>query len=118
MLRHDHACERMIAAVLLLAALGAASCACSSGSAGGTGSFPAAPLVTVTGDSGRLRIALWTEPSQPPQRGTNSVKLTVTDATTGAAIDGLALDVVPWMPAMAHGTSLTPSVAAQGAGTY
>jgi hypothetical protein len=33
-------------------------------------------------------------------------------------VDGLSLDVVPWMVDMGHGTSLTPTVAAQGQGIY
>lgn len=81
------------------------------------GAFPAEPFVTTTSDAGTLHVEVRTAPSQPPARGVCSVELTVTDAK-GVAVDDLKLDVVPWMPAMGHGTSITPTVAALGAGKY
>ncbi len=52
-----------------------------------------------------------------PTRGNQSMQLIVT-TTAGAAVDGLTIDVVPWMPAMGHGTSLVPQVTALGSGVY
>jgi YtkA-like protein len=92
--------------------------ACSSGTPASSSSFPAAAALTLTGDEGRLDISLWTAPAQPPQRGDNSVKLLVTSASTGAPVDGLTVSVVPWMPAMDHGTSVPPTVTPEGGGVY
>ncbi len=52
-----------------------------------------------------------------PVRGTDAVELVVRDGS-GATVTGLAIDVVPWMPAMGHGASVTPMVTEMGGGTY
>ncbi|MEO6576497.1 MAG: FixH family protein, partial [Polyangiaceae bacterium] len=80
--------------------------------------FPAEALSSVSTDSGKLRIDIRTGPQQPPTRGNQSVELVVVNATTGAPEPGLMLSVVPWMPVMGHGTSLTPSVTETSPGTY
>jgi hypothetical protein len=76
-----------------------------------TGSLPAtsfsdAPVETVTSTSGGLRIGLRWSPSVPV-RGENAAQLTFVDGR-GQAIGGLTVDVVPWMPAHGHGTSVQP----------
>jgi hypothetical protein len=103
--------------VLATALLGAAS-ACSGGSATPAGdvTFPADVYTTATSDSGSLVVDVRTSP-QPPSRGTNAVQLTVTKAGDGTPVDGLTLDVTPFMPAMDHGTS-SPTVTPQGGGVY
>jgi len=90
--------------------------ACSGGSSPGSATFSADAYVTATSDSGALSIEVRTSP-QPPARGTNSVELTITRVSDGTPVDGLTLDVVPWMPAMGHGTS-TPTVTPEGGGVY
>ena len=81
--------------------------------------FPTDPLlVGVVSRSGQLRFDVWTAPAQPPAHGTISVKLSVTDVTGGAGVDGLLLDIVPEMPSMGHGTPTVPQVSAEGGGTY
>jgi hypothetical protein len=100
----------------VLAPLVWASVACSSASPAATGTFPADPYTTTTSDSGALVIDVRTSP-QPPSRGTDEVQLTVTKASDGTPVDGLSLDVEPWMPAMQHGTSAT-TVTAEGGGVY
>jgi hypothetical protein len=93
--------------------------ACSSTSSSpANGSFPAAPVSAFASDSGHYQVKLWTAPTQPPSRGINEVKLEVTDAMTTEAADNLAVVVVPWMPAMGHGTSIVPTVSPQGRGIY
>ena len=67
-------------------------------------------------DSSALAIDVRTSP-QPPSRGTNEVELTITRASDGAPVDGLTLDVEPWMSSMEHGTS-TPTVTPEGGGVY
>jgi hypothetical protein len=100
---------------LLLLALPITALACSSAAEPPTGTFPADPYVTVTTDSGVLRVAVRTSP-QPPEVGDDDVELTVTDPS-GNARDGLAVSVKPWMPAMNHGTSET-TVTPKGGGKY
>jgi hypothetical protein len=73
--------------------------------------------MTVTSDSGSLHVELTSTPN-PPVVGTNRVELTVTRASDGAPQEGLSVDVLPWMPAMDHGTSTTPTVTAEGGGKY
>lgn len=93
------------------------ACACSSGGDATSAGFPRDPYVVATSDSGALRIEVRTAPTQPPPRGTCTVELFVADPN-GAARDGLTIDVVPWMPAMGHGTSVKPTIRAQGQGRY
>ena len=69
-----------------------------------------------TTDDGALRVAVRTDP-EPPPRGTCDVELTVTERD-GTPADGLGVSVVPWMPAMGHGASTTPSVTPEGGGRY
>jgi YtkA-like len=90
----------------LLAACSSATTGPSSGS-----------LVTTTSATGALLIDVTTSP-QPPVQGMNVATLVVTDSATHAPVDGLSLAVVPWMPAMGHGTSLVPTVDAMGHGKY
>ena len=90
---------------------------CSSGSSQESTALGATPLMTVMSQSGDLEIAVRTAP-QPPVRGTNNIELTITGATDGAPRDGLALAVKPWMPAMGHGTSIVPTIAAETDGKY
>jgi hypothetical protein len=104
-------------ACVLSLSLGIVSSACGGDAPANTGSFPAATYASVSTDTGAHRVDVRTSPSQPPVRGEVSVELVITDAN-GAPVDGLALDVVPWMPAMGHGTSVTPNVVAEGGGAY
>ena len=90
--------------------------ACSGGAAPGSATFSADAYVTAASTSGALSVAVRTSP-QPPARGTDSVELTITRVSDGTPVDGLSLDVVPWMPAMGHGTS-TPTVTPEGDGVY
>ena len=102
---------------LTLAALG--GCGAPSPSAttdAGAPTFGATALSTTSSDSGALSLELRTSP-QPPIRGTNDAELTILDPS-GAPVDGLLISLVPWMPAMGHGTSVQPEVSSQGAGHY
>jgi YtkA-like len=87
-----------------------AGCSSASGSSG-SGSFP----ISVMSDSKSLHVELAASP--PPVVGTNTVELTVTRVNDGAPQDGLDVAVVPWMPAMDHGTS-SPTVTPEGGGKY
>jgi hypothetical protein len=109
-------------AFLIAATLaGAALLGCSGGDDGdggdGGNSFAPTPLATVSSDGAKLRIEVRTSPEQPPSRGILAVEYRIT-GKDGAPVDGLTLSVVPWMPDMGHGTSITPTVTAMGDGTY
>jgi hypothetical protein len=106
--------------LLVLAAFsGVASFGCSSDPAVSRAdvSFPAAALATMQSTSAALTVEVRTAPTQPPGRGLIEVEYTIT-STDGTPSDGLVLTVVPWMPDMGHGTSITPSVSAPGGGRY
>jgi hypothetical protein len=66
---------------------------------------------------GQLEVELRLSP-QPPVAGLNTALYTITDATSHAAVEGLSLSIVPWMPAMGHGTSVVPEATDMGAGQY
>ena len=105
--------------VILPAALigGAALLGCS-GETGGTGNtFPSAALMTLPGSQGKVSIEVRTAPVQPPSRGVTSVEYRITDKN-GAPVDGLTLGVVPWMPDMGHGASISTTVTNEGGGRY
>ena len=103
-----------IGCVTLCIACSDSGAAASSSSTG----FPSAALVSATSDSGTLSIEVRTGPSQPPARGTCEVEYRITDAASGQPVDGLSVDVVPWMVSMGHGSSGKPTVAAKGDGRY
>ena len=71
-------------------------------------------METITSTSGGLRVGLRWSPSVPV-RGENAAQLTFVDGL-GQAIDGLSVDVVPWMPAHGHGTSVQPVTTATDPG--
>jgi len=74
-------------------------------------------LDAVKSDSGALSVVVETLPRVSLDRGTNALEFVVTDSA-GAGVDGLSLDVVPWMPVMGHGASVVPTVQAEGSGKY
>jgi hypothetical protein len=74
------------------------------------------PLVMISSDSGALHLDVFSNP-QPPVRGVLSFRYRVTDGS-GALVDGLALEVTPWMPSMDHGSPVTPTSTPRGAGLY
>lgn len=80
--------------------------------------FANAPPELVGSRSGGLQLTLRWSPAIPV-KGNNAAELTIVDATTLASVDGLALSVVPWMPAHGHGTSAQPVVTAgEGPGVF
>jgi hypothetical protein len=99
------------AACLVLAACGG-----SAEQPSGDCSYSGAPTATTTSDTGVLGIEVRSCPD-PPSRGTNSVELSITRSADGTPVDGLVVEVTPFMPAMGHGTS-TPTIVAEGGGKY
>jgi hypothetical protein len=87
-------------------------------------SVPAGPptfgpeaFITTTGQAGALTVEMRTSP-QPPQRGLVFVELTVINAVDRSLVDGLALEVKPFMPAHNHGSSVQVNVTPEGRGKY
>jgi hypothetical protein len=71
---------------------------------------------TIMSDHGLLRIDVVPTPD-PPIRGDDSIDVLITDAT-GAPVENLQLAAQPWMPSHSHGTSVMPTITAQGGGHY
>lgn len=96
------------------------SCACSGGTAetDSNTTFPREPLVALPSDSAALDFEIRTLPSQPPVIGASSVQMIIRDAASGAPVSGLELEVVPWMPAMGHGSAVKPTSNEPEPGTY
>jgi len=97
--------------------LGLVASSCGSGAAPDA-TFPDAPLTSVESRDGKLKLALFTAPDQPPSRGTVTAKLQVVHRDKGTAVDGLRFEIEPEMPSMGHGTPVVPKTSAKGNGTY
>ncbi len=65
-------------------------------------------------DGSALHAALFTD--APVERGVNTGVLKL--SSNGGSAEGLQLTVTPWMPAMGHGSSVTPTVTADAQGNY
>jgi hypothetical protein len=87
---------------------------------GGSTGFPASPLSTFTSEGKDLTIELRTAPFQPIHVGPGSeAQLRITDATTGAPVDGLGIAVSTTMLVMGHPCSQVPiKVEPQSEGVY
>jgi hypothetical protein len=85
-----------------------------------SGTFPSSPLSSFASDGKSLNIELRTAPDQPIDVGPGSEgQLKITDASTGAPVDGLEIAVASWMPLMKHACSPQQvKVEAQGQGIY
>jgi hypothetical protein len=101
-----------VAAVILLAACGGGQ----SGLVTAPLMFSGAPAEVVPTASGAANVSVrWSW--SPPVVGYDASELTITDSG-GHAVSGLALTVVPWMPAHGHGASVGPTVSETSAGVY
>ncbi|MFZ5895409.1 MAG: FixH family protein [Myxococcota bacterium] len=74
------------------------------------------PPRTVQSESGALEAEL--VPHTAVTRGSNQLSLWVRDASSGTNIGDLELAMVPFMPAMGHGSGVEPSVKPLGNGEY
>jgi len=90
---------------------------CGGSPAAGAEGFSAEPLQVLSSTMDQYQVAIRTSPAAP-SRGPISVEYSIASAATGALVTGLRLQVVPWMPAMGHGTSTSPSVSEASPGTY
>jgi hypothetical protein len=92
-------------------------CSGETGGEASSGAFPAEAYTTMVGEKGAVTFEIRTAPTQPPSRGLVTVEYRISDMA-GAPLDGLDLQVLPWMPAMGHGASTDPSIEAKGEGRY
>jgi hypothetical protein len=76
-----------------------------------------APNMSVTSASGALDFILVDSNPAPPASETNVWTMRITNSA-GVSQPGVAATVLPFMPDMGHGTSITPSMAANADGTY
>ena len=89
---------------------------CDGGASDGAPAFAGEPLLRLAGTQGAVRASLRFDPPSPA-RGMNAAEYTIVDGA-GQPVEGLALRVLPWMPDMGHGTSITPAVTAVGGGVF
>ena len=75
-------------------------------------SFGATPITTATSTACGVSFDVYSAPA-PLVRGSSSIKL-----VTSTPKDGLAITIVPFMPAMGHGSATSPTVVDQGNGVY
>ena len=102
--------------IALMLAAGAVGCGVEPAPTDQPPAFSAQPDQTIASDSGALTIEVRFSPD-PPSAGTAAAQLSFKDATGGDA-SGLALTVVPWMPAHGHGTSVDPTVTETAPGVF
>lgn len=91
-----------------------------SGCSGGGNSAVDAGIgqTSLVSDSGALRIEVASAPSDAPVRGSNSIYFDVSASESGEPVVGLAMHMVPFMPAMGHGSASEPSSSDLGSGRY
>jgi YtkA-like len=101
-----------------LLAVGFVLFSCGGADAGSSVDFPEQPYASFGAEGGALELEVRTAPSQPPERGEVVASLTVRDTASRAPVEGLSIDVVPWMIAHGHGSNVTPTVTPLGRGVY
>lgn len=75
-------------------------------------SFGTTPVATATSTACGISFDVYSAPA-PLVRGSSSIELVATPPSTG-----LAITMVPFMPAMGHGSATIPSVVDRGNGVY
>ncbi len=69
------------------------------------------------GESGLFTFRLVSSDPAPPVKGTNGWTLEILD-DGGMPVDGMTIDVTPYMPDHGHGTSIVPQITDMGDGEY
>jgi len=67
--------------------------------------------------NGSFVITVQAVPPEPVV-GSNSATLTIKDASSGAAVEGATVKVVPWMTVHGHGSPKNARVTEKGSGVY
>jgi hypothetical protein len=90
--------------------------ACSAASASPQ-SFGTTPVGQATSAACNVQLEAFSAPD-PLVRGPASIEIVATDLATHAPKTGLAIAIVPFMPAMGHGSATSPTVVDHGGGVY
>jgi len=107
-----------LGALVAAAIIGCSSASTAPAASGDGGAFATEAFARATSARGLVVAEVRTAPVQPPTHGVLTVELTLRDAATSAPLDGLTVDVTPWMTAMGHASSVKPTVTSSGQGRY
>ncbi len=108
--------SRLVGMFLALLACGPMGCGAAMDVPQPSDNFPDTPRQILIAPDTKSHVEIRTSP-YPPVKGNNWIQYRISDAA-GTAVTGLPLDVLPWMPAHGHGTSVQPRIEDQGAGFY
>lgn len=72
----------------------------------------------LSSETGALRVALHASPGGVPVRGKNTVALDVVRVDADEPAAHLSLSMLPFMPAMGHGSSVVPRCSEEDSGHY
>jgi YtkA-like len=101
---------------LLVNGLACAALGCSSEAVAEPGSFGETPAAIAKSEKGQFEIALYSSPTSVPVRGENHVRLSVVEF--GEDELPLTPSLVTFMPAMGHGSGVTPTLTEVEEQTY
>jgi hypothetical protein len=73
---------------------------------------------SLTTQSGALHIEVASAPNESPIRGSNRIYFDVSGSDGGEPVEALTMHMVPFMPAMGHGSGSEPSSTELGSGRY
>jgi hypothetical protein len=73
---------------------------------------------TILSESGALSVTWECISSETPARARNRFELYIESTESELPADGLTLSMVPFMPAMGHGSSTVPEIDPMGRGKY
>jgi hypothetical protein len=76
------------------------------------------PGLSQAGKDHLYMVKLMSSDPGPPIKGNNAWVIAVSDAASGAPVDGLSIKVTPFMPDHGHGTQIKAAVTAMGGGQY
>jgi hypothetical protein len=80
-------------------------------------SFGTTAITSATSAACGATFDVYTAPD-PLVRGPASIELVATESSTKTPLPGLTITMVPFMPAMGHGSATTPAVVDRGSGVY
>jgi hypothetical protein len=108
--------DRRLAFAALAVMTGLCGCSASQPPSDTAPTFAVTPFGVAASTSGAYTVTMY-GPVLGVAQGLNTIEIVVTDEQT-KPVDGLTISLVPWMPAMGHGTSATPQIGPQGSGRY
>ena len=79
---------------------------------------PYMPGYVRTSMSGAVTATLLSSDPAPPAQGNNTWMITLAEASSGAPLDGVTMDVTGLMPDHGHPLGVPPTVMASGSGQY